>query len=437
LRIQDESLSVVRKALQNPATFQPQYLPLSIDLRARAAFFDYYVTSKCWNFLEPYHHPLDSPEHLTLAIEAVSLAYLWYQAHEASSDAAPTAARRKYISAMRMLNNVLECPKKAIQKSTLLTSLLLDLFEKITGSKSRTDEAWRSHMDGALALVQLRGLEQFRTHSELEILARLSGNYLSSCVANGSSVSESLSTIQAHINQNLDCGDPKLRLSDLMLEYANLSSDIRKGNVSGIELVREAMELDSKIRALTLELPLRWQCSTTYLEHKSDMYFDFHFDFYPVPRVCQARNLLRVIRILLNQSLVEHCSASLPDDKRLNLSATAHENIELLACEICASVPQYMDCDGAARKRLVAQGISHHHTHTHELDVYSLIFPLYVAARSGAVPDLRPWAIKQLHYMGSHFHIRNAEVAAQILERGTDVSPWEIYALLGSYAFHA
>jgi len=79
----------------------------------------------------------------------------------------------------------------------------------------------------------------------------------------------------------------------------------------------------------------------------------------------------------------------------------------------------------------------HHHTHTQELEVYSLIFPLYVAARSEAVQDLRPWAIKQLHYMGSHFHIRNAEVAAQILERGTDVNPWEIYALLGSNDFHA
>lgn len=428
---------MVRKALKIAAPSLPQYLPISIDLRARAAFFDYYVTSKCWNFLKPYHHPLDSPQHLTLAIEAVSSAYLWYQAYQASADAALTAARRKYISAMRMLKKVLECPKKAAQESTLLTSLLLDLFEKITGCKSRTDLAWRSHMDGALALVQLRGLEKFRTHSELEILARLSGNYLSSCVANGSSVSESLSTIQAHINQNLDCGDPKLRFADLMLEYANFTSNIRNGNISGIELIREAMELDGEIKALTLELPLRWQCSTTYLEHKSDMYFDRHFDFYPVPRVCQARNLLRVIRILLNQSLVEHCSASHPDDKRLKLSAMAHENIELLAREICASVPQYMDCDGAARHRLAAKGSSHRHTHTHELDVYSLIFPLYVAARSEAVPDLRPWAIKLLHYMGDHFHLRNAEVAAQILERGTDVNPWEIYALLGSYAFHA
>ena len=39
--------------------------------------------------------------------------------------------------------------------------------------------------------------------------------------------------------------------------------------------------------------------------------------------------------------------------------------------------------------------------------------------------------------MGSHFHVRNAELVAQILERETDVCPWEVFAMLCSYAFTA
>ena len=46
-------------------------------------------------------------------------------------------------------------------------------------------------------------------------------------------------------------------------------------------------------------------------------------------------------------------------------------------------------------------------------------------------------SFKQLHYIGSHFYIRKAEVVAEILEHETDVGFWEVYAILGSYALTA
>ena len=202
-------------------------------------------------------------------------------------------------------------------------------------------------------------------------------------------------------------------------------------------------------------MPLSWQYSTTLLDHKSDWTFDLHFDSYPNRNICQARNILRVARILLNESLIEHYLASPTGDKYLASIRVARHNIETLAGEICACVPQYVDCDGAARQRLLTseeselpdqtpdyilgrgpRGAGHPHTPHHQADCYSLIFPLYSAGRSKAVPDVRRWVIKQLHYIGNHFCIRNVEIVAQILERGTDVCPWEVFAMLGSYAFN-
>jgi hypothetical protein len=83
------------------------------------------------------------------------------------------------------------------------------------------------------------------------------------------------------------------------------------------------------------------------------------------------------------------------------------------------------------------RGAGHPHTPKHQLACYTLIFRLYVAGRSKAVPDVRSWVIEQLHYISSHFYVRNAEAVAQILEREMDVSPWDVYAMLGSYAFGA
>lgn len=77
----------------------------------------------------------------------------------------------------------------------------------------------------------------------------------------------------------------------------------------------------------------------------------------------------------------------------------------------------------------------HTHTPDHQMICYALIFPLYVAGRSKAVPDVEPWVVNQLRHIGSHFSVRNAEDVAQILERKADINPWEVYAMLGSYAF--
>lgn len=43
---------------------------------------------------------------------------------------------------------------------------------------------------------------------------------------------------------------------------------------------------------------------------------------------------------------------------------------------------------------------------------------------------------EQVHYIDSHFVVRNAEVVAQILDKRSEyIRPWKVYALLGSYDF--
>ena len=429
--------------------FEPQSLPLSVDLQARDAFFAHYISSKCWDFLKQYYYPADSPEYLTLAIEAVSLAYLWHQVY---SDAALTIAREKYVLALRMTNKALKSSREATKDTTLMAPLLLDLFEKITDSQPSNNKSWTSHVNGALALVKYRGFAYFEDPSRFTILVRISLHYIVGCVATGSPVPDMLHAIQAFIGQRLRAQDPMARLSDLMIQYASLRNKLESSSFSTDEYVGLSEELDRKIQALDLELPPDWQYSTVLLDQKSDRAFELHFHSYSNPRVCQARNILRVVRILLNETLIKHHRAAPTNDTCSALLGVVNANIDLLAGEICASVPQYIDCDDAARHRLVewskfpdlnsdgfvnhdSGGSTHLHTPHHQLDCYSLIFPLYVAGRSDAVPNVRPWIIKQLHYMSSHFFIRNAETIAQLLERETDVCPWEVYAMLGSYAF--
>jgi hypothetical protein len=436
----------------NAPYFEPRSLRFSIDLRARDAFFAHRVTgtSKCWAFLKQYYNPADSPDYLTLAIDAVSLAYLW---HEVRSDAVLTAARERYISALSKINKALKSRTEATQSTALLTSLLFDLFEKITYIAPQNARSWTSHINGGLALVSLRGYEQFQNPLDFSVLVRLSGHFLISCVASASPIPDELIAIRAYLTKHLRPQDPMWRLSDLLILYGDLRSGIQRGIFSEVDRIGLTVALDEKLQALDLSMPPSWQYSTTILDHKSDRTFDFHFDSYPSLRVSQVRNQLRIIRVLLNESLLQYYIASSTAEKSTLKIRVVHDSIKTLVHEICASVPDYLDCEGAARHRLPtsekagpldddpdpfldrSQGESGHpHTPRHHATCYALIFPLYVAGVSRSIPEARSWSIKQLQYMSSHFSIRNATMVAQILEGETYVSPWKVYDMLGSYA---
>ena len=439
LRIKNESDSIRKKALSKKTvpTPKPQSLSLSLDVQARDALFAYHVTgtSKTWDFLQPFYHPADSPQHLALAIDAVSLAYLSQQLY---SDAALAAARQRYIAALRMTNQALQCPTGLAKDTTLLVTLLLDLFEKVIHNEPQFLQSWTGHIRGALALVDLRGLDTFQDPTSVRVLVRLSTNILISCVATGTPVPKELRELRAYVGKFLDATDPKWRLMDLMVEYIDLQADISRSYLSISAGVQRAFDLDEKYAALALDVPPAWQFKSTIVEHKSDRIFERHYDTYSDRHITQTLNVLRLIRIFLNEFILSHY---VKVGETLLEAQIATENIDTMGKEICASAPQYVVCLDASRKAspINVSGHDHSHSPNQNFNCYTLIFPLYVAAHSKHCPtDLRTWVIKELHHIGEHFSIRNSELVAQMLENGTgSENPWAVYAMLGGYAFAA
>ena len=119
-----------------------------------------------WDFLRDYYYPSAAPDHLTLTIDAVSLAFL---AHQLYSDAALQAAREKYVTALQLTHKAVKCPKIAVKETTLFTSLLLDLFERITNNERKDVASWASHVNGVFALLKLRRLDHFEDCSPAEL----------------------------------------------------------------------------------------------------------------------------------------------------------------------------------------------------------------------------------------------------------------------------
>ncbi|CZR58790.1 related to C6 transcription factor [Phialocephala subalpina] len=452
LRIRNESNEVKRKAIvkRSPPVAVPRSLPLGLEVQARNAFFLNYVTGtlKSWDFLKQFSNHSGMPNHLRLSIDAVSLAYL---SHQVYSGAAMALARERYISALRQMNKTLQCQISATDETALLSSLLLDLYEKITNFEPQGyDQSWTSHVNGALTLVKLRGLRTFQEPWELRVLARLSTNLLISCVASEAEVPQHLIEVRAYCGERLNANDPKWRLSDVMVCYANLRSHVSRGDMALEEQIYLGIELDSRLRTLTFEMPPEWRYETTHASTTNfETVWESRIDKYPDRQVTQTWNVCRLVRILLNEPVLEYCTSSSGGFKTASsnsmLVTMAKANIEALSEEICASVSQYLEChcqpawkQPSPNVDIIHRKTTHAHTPAEKLDCYTLIFPLYIVGRSKYTSvDMKLWIVKQLQHMGIHFDIRNAGLVGRTLELGWNVDPWKIYAMLGSYAFVA
>jgi hypothetical protein len=330
-----------------------------------------------------------------------------------------------------------------MKKSTLNAALLLDLFEKIDTrsivAQTGGVDSHRAHVNGALALVQLRGLSNFTDESSLNTLSRLIMNCTISCVSREETVPEGIREVRRHMSRFVDVMDAKWRLGDLTIEATDLIAKTRDHTLSSQERERKCMELDTKF-ALLAEDSL--YCKRVFVQEdmRSDRYLDGWYDLYPDQTATQMWNVLRLSRIILCEGIVK--TYQFRKDKESTIEISALTTIHQMTHDICASVPQMTDCSFAAlyKTRLgTGGGNSHEHTPNHYLDVYILIFGLYVAAwAENCRPKAREWIERQLEYMAEHFGIREAKEVREVLRRGygaVGVSPWDVYRLLGSYAF--
>ena len=162
------------------------------------------------------------------------------------------------------------------------------------------------------------------------------------------------------------------------------------------------------------------------------------YDVYPNRMITQMWNVLRLTRILLCEEVVESCATSADSESEAQSDRSKLTILEMIR-EICASVPQMTNCDFAARHKLPNgnNGPQHTHTMSHILDVYILVFSLYVVTWSrNCPPAAREWTIGQLRHIADHFGIKEAAIILDILKKQEPeerLDPWYVYSLLGYF----
>jgi hypothetical protein len=180
-------------------------------------------------------------------------------------------ARQRYSLALNLTRAALQCPHIAKHNATLLTVLLLYLYEKFTCQLLSDSSGESKHLNGALALLQLSGASQFDDAIRLRIFRQVSMSILLRCLRIDDDIPPDLLSIR----QSIDAADQDGYLEGLLIRYVALRGSIRKGELLESEIDEKVRELDDALAQTCLRSP-RWKFADAMVGRISDKELFIH-----------------------------------------------------------------------------------------------------------------------------------------------------------------
>ena len=306
-----------------------------------------------------------------------------------------------------------------------------------------SQEAWISHVRGAFSLVQHRGREQFQRSIGIRMLFRLCTSFLISCVVSHRPVPQELIDLRADLAKHVDSNNPKWRMMNIMVNFVELRRAYMDDSVPDEALIKFARRLEAQFASLAGDMPPSFHFDTVQLRESLDGVYGDYYHIYLDMHITQTCNVIRLTRILIKEMILNRRSKNL--NSMGSLPAIESETLRKLATEICASVPQYtMSGKRTEESSPTSRGSARSTISKRTKDLpssfecYTLIFPLYIVARSPYVDlSMRNWILVQLNFLSSEMGVRNAAEVVRVLEEKKGEDPWSVYVMLGSYAFVA
>ena len=437
----DESEAVKKKSLaqQRPQARIALGLDDSLDDRARNAFWYHYVTNdlRTYSYLQTFYAPVSPQQHLSASVDAVSLAFF---AHWTNSTSVLARANQRYVSALRHVQEAIQDSNALCQDATLLSAILLDLFEKMTKKNAMSEGAWISHVHGAFSLVRCRGRDQFQRPIGISMLQRLTTSFVISCVVSHRPVPPELVALRADLANYIDCRNPKWRLMDIVVPFVDMQHKSADPIISNREVVNLAHRLDEELIALVDDMPPSWRPEIVHVDRTSERVFEGNYEVFANRHVTQTWNVIRLIRLFIGDIIRKQYEEMGKDYKK---TATDKERIRnQLTTEICGSVPQYtIPIEGSgirSYRPAMMQPLAEVDDNPSPSTCYTLVFPLYVAAHfAPRDSSMKKWILSQLRFIGSVIPVRSVTEVLRILNEDTTTDPWSVYAILGGYGFAA
>ncbi|CEL04083.1 hypothetical protein ASPCAL05215 [Aspergillus calidoustus] len=336
---------------------------------------------------------------LQTAIEAVGLAGLsntLYAPHLAA------LAQDRYGKALAGLDGALQDPCIATRDTTLMAVILLGLFEVVASDAGDESRFWIAHAAGAMALLQLRGPDQFARPRGGQLYVFTRSQILSACMI------RKLPVPPALVNVTYEFETSTLRqlwkdsnlatpgsISEICFRLVNLRAVIADKSSEDPAAIRErAFSIDADLEDWKVSAGIRW----TYDElcaasSTNSTLFMGKYHRYANLWIARAWLNFRVMRIAVNQIIIENAVKFEFADE---IVSRARYLVRDLSSEICISISSFDD--------------SPHLLH--------VIQPLFLVAEEPLNPaSMRSFAVEQLYRIHKSTGVRRAGRLAEIAAR--------------------
>lgn len=407
----DLTANVIQFESMPPSMSQIFTLTPSMDDVAVTNFMSSYIPGSHYDYL-PWMYGLASPESaLSSTVQATAMAYLSQELGQADL---MRIARRTYAKALRETNEALAHPSTASSNSTLVSVLLLGLFESLIWTHAGTPECWTTHTRGAFAIIKLRGLEQFETPVGQQLFAQVANIVCINSLRQKSRLPMGLEDLIERALQHKP-DSPPYQLIRLTSKVSNLIADVHANTKSASKAVQMLCQLDQEYKQFAEYLPLNWRYHKSTLERPEELVYGNTGHWYPGHRALQLWNSYRMTRILLNEA-VHALASDVTTDCKTRYRCQAVDNIEEMATEICASISYFVGCSNLEIHRSEATFMAPALVTSRALAA-SLLWPLSaVRGASLASKDIRAYSVKRLRYLGN---VSRAPQAAEVASKGS------------------
>ncbi|KAJ5426687.1 hypothetical protein N7465_001757 [Penicillium sp. CMV-2018d] len=139
-----------------------------------------------------------------------------------------TRSMMMYTRTMERVNLALADPQAARRDSTIVSVLVLALYEF---SRASID-GWKHHIEGATSLLNLRGRSHFSTSTGLQIFKDVFSQLLTNCMRSGSPMPSSLRMLRIEAANATSVSDPYWVACSGMVELLDIYQHISPGGYS-------------------------------------------------------------------------------------------------------------------------------------------------------------------------------------------------------------
>ncbi|KAE9365950.1 hypothetical protein N431DRAFT_430125 [Stipitochalara longipes BDJ] len=372
-------------------------------------------------------------EALLSSMKAVGLAGF---AHASHAPHLLKNARYQYVRAIQSTNVALRDPENAKKDATLMSIMILGIFETITGCRQESIKDWSEHIKGAAAVIKLRGPDQIKSPAGRRLLVHVTAYLMIACMNKGIALPTHMIEYMTAAIELVKTPDPAFVIQETMMRFSTLNAEMVQQKLTDKEtILAQCLELDAKLLTIQTNVGPGWEYTTVFTEEKSEHVFNGRYHIYHDYWMSQMWNTLRTARILINEvirnTLLAGFSTSPPAFSSAEYSAQfqiSTDTIYEMQADILYTVPQHIG--------YFPTGGKHFQTLT-EVDQSQLpnikmssgaflIWPLWLAGiLDVSTEEIRQFVKSNLDFIGTTMGINQAHVLADVLESKKSIQVWQ------------